>query len=103
MSRDSSDGIMTFYGLDGPGIVSRWGRDFPHPGAHPASHTMGTGSFPGVKRPGRGVVYSPPISAEVTERVEPYLYSLYGPSWSVNPLVFRITDRRVSGLLTNKR
>ena len=24
------------------------------PGAHPASCTMGTGSFPGVKRPGRG-------------------------------------------------
>jgi hypothetical protein len=32
---------------------SRWGRDFPPvqtgPGAHPASCTMGTGSFPGVK------------------------------------------------------
>jgi len=27
------------------------------PGAHPASCTMGTGSFPGVKRPGRGVDY----------------------------------------------
>ena len=25
------------------------------PGAHPASYTMGTGSFPWVKRPGRGV------------------------------------------------
>jgi hypothetical protein len=25
------------------------------PGAHPASYTMGSGSFPGVKRPGRGV------------------------------------------------
>ena len=25
------------------------------PGVHPASCTMGTGSFPGVKRPGRGV------------------------------------------------
>jgi hypothetical protein len=23
-------GIMTGYGLDGPGIESRWGRDFPH-------------------------------------------------------------------------
>jgi len=23
------------------------------PGAHPASYTMGTGSFPGVKRPRR--------------------------------------------------
>jgi hypothetical protein len=25
------------------------------PWAHPASYTMGTGSLPGVKRPGRGV------------------------------------------------
>ena len=25
------------------------------PGDHPASYTMGTGSFPGVKQPGRGV------------------------------------------------
>ena len=30
--RDSSGGIATLYGLDGPGIESRWGgRDFPHP------------------------------------------------------------------------
>jgi hypothetical protein len=29
------------------------------PGAHPASYTMGTGSFPGVKRPGRGVDHPP--------------------------------------------
>ena len=35
------------------------------PGAHPASHTMGTGSFPGVKRPGRGVDHPPSSSAEV--------------------------------------
>jgi len=31
---------------------------------------MGTGSFSGVKRPGRGVDHSPPYSAEVKERVE---------------------------------
>ena len=30
MGRDSSVGIATGYGLDGPGIESRWGRDFPH-------------------------------------------------------------------------
>ena len=29
------------------------------PEAHPASYTMGTGSFPGVKRPGRGVDHQP--------------------------------------------
>jgi len=26
----SSVSIATAYGLDGPGIESRWGRDFPH-------------------------------------------------------------------------
>jgi hypothetical protein len=26
----SSVGIATFYGLNGPEIESRWGRDFPH-------------------------------------------------------------------------
>ena len=26
----SSVGIATGYGLNGPGIESRWGRDFPH-------------------------------------------------------------------------
>ena len=29
--RDSSVGIATRYGLDGPGIESLWGRGFPHP------------------------------------------------------------------------
>jgi hypothetical protein len=37
------------------------------PGAHPASCTMGTGSFPGVKRPGRDADHLPPCSAEVTK------------------------------------
>ena len=35
------------------------------PGAPPASCTVGTGSFPGVKRPGRGADHPPPSSAEV--------------------------------------
>jgi len=30
MDRDSSVGIGSRYGLDGPGIESRWGRDFLH-------------------------------------------------------------------------
>ena len=53
------------------------------PGAHPASHTMGTGSSPGVKRPGRAVDHPPPSSAEVKERVELYLYAPLVPSWPV--------------------
>jgi hypothetical protein len=44
-------------------------RFFAHvqtgPEAHPASCTMDTGSFPGVKRPGRGADQPPPSSAEV--------------------------------------
>jgi hypothetical protein len=60
--------IATGYG---PGIESRWGEVFrtrpDGPGAHPASCTMGTGSFPGVKRPGRGADHPPPSSAEVTK------------------------------------
>jgi len=71
-------------GLDSPGIETRWGRIFrtvqTGPGAHPASCTMGTGSFQGVERPGRGVDHPPtPSSAEVKERVELYLYSTSGP------------------------
>ena len=31
VGRDSSVGIATRYGLYGPGIESRWRRDFPHP------------------------------------------------------------------------
>ena len=47
-------GIATAYGLDGPGLLSRWGARFSAPvqtgpGAHPASRTMGNRSFPGVK------------------------------------------------------
>jgi hypothetical protein len=44
-------------------------RFFAHvqtaPGAHPTSCTMGTGSFPGVKRPRRGADHPPPSSAKV--------------------------------------
>ena len=29
--RDSSVGIATRYGVDGPGIEFQWGREFPHP------------------------------------------------------------------------
>jgi hypothetical protein len=89
----SSVGIATGYGLDGPGIEGKrmqeaddgivWcivqyfmskkipveARFFAHvltgPGTHPASCTMGTWSFLGVKRPGRGADHPPPPSAEV--------------------------------------
>jgi hypothetical protein len=65
--RDISVGIETCYGLDGLGMESRWGAKFfapiqTGPGAHPTSYTMGTGSFPGVKRPGRGVDHPPHLA-----------------------------------------
>jgi hypothetical protein len=66
----SVGGIATHYWLDAPRIESRWGaRLFVHvqtgPGAHPVSCTMGTWSFLGVKRPGRGADHPSPSSAEV--------------------------------------
>jgi hypothetical protein len=77
-ARDSSVGVATRYGLDGPEMEFRGGISAPvqtGPGAHPASCTKGTGSFPGVKRPEHGVDHPPPSSTEVKERVELYLYS----------------------------
>jgi len=50
------------------------------PKTHPASYIVGTMSFPGAQRPGRGFD-NPSLSiAEVKERVELYLYSPTGPS-----------------------
>jgi len=55
----SSVGIATELRAERSRIESQWGRDFPTvktgPEAHPASCTMGTGSFPAVKC-GRGVL-----------------------------------------------
>jgi len=79
-------GIATRYGLDGRGIESRGGGGARFsapvqtcPGAHAASCTMFTGSFPGVKRPGRVFDHPPPYSAEVKKRVE---LNLYSPLWA---------------------
>ena len=66
----SSVGIATDYGLDGP-ESNPGGDEFFHPSrpAHPASCTMGTGSFLGVKC-GRVVLLTthPPSSAMVMEK-----------------------------------
>ena len=60
------------------------------PGAHPASYTMGTGSFPGVRRRGRGVDHPLSSSAEVKERVELYLYSPSGLLGWTLPLTLQL-------------
>jgi hypothetical protein len=58
--------IATRYGM----VVARFSAPVQTgPGAHPASYTVGTGSFPGEKRPGRGADQPPPTNAEVKERV----------------------------------
>ena len=40
MGRDCSVGIATRYELDGPGIESRWGRDFLYPSRPPLGPTQ---------------------------------------------------------------
>jgi hypothetical protein len=66
----SAVGIATGYGLDGPGIESRWGRDFPHlsrpalgPTQPPVQWILGLSS--GKERPGCDADPSPPPSAVV--------------------------------------
>jgi len=54
-----------------------------HPGAHPASYTMRTMSFPGIKWPECAADHPPPSSAEVKGTVELYLYFPSGPLWPV--------------------
>jgi hypothetical protein len=84
---DSSVGIATGYGLDGPGIESRCGRCLTHlsrPWGPPSLlYNWYRLSFPEVKRPGRDVDHPTPTTAEVKETVELYLYSPSGPSWPV--------------------
>jgi hypothetical protein len=64
---NSSVCIATRYRLDSRGTESLWGRDFPHLsrpalGPHPASYTMGTGSFWGLKWPVHGVDHPPHLA-----------------------------------------
>jgi hypothetical protein len=52
--RDSSFGTANRYGLDGPGIESQWGPDYPHLSRLALWSTQPPipGHFPGGKRPG---------------------------------------------------
>jgi hypothetical protein len=64
VGRDRPVRIATRYGLDAPGFESWWGESFSTP-VHPALYTMATGSFPGVKRPGRGVEHPPYLASRL--------------------------------------
>jgi len=79
--------IATGYGLDGPGIESWRGREFPPlqtgPGTHPASCTMGTGSFPRVNS-GRGVKLNPHHLLVPCSRKSGAIPLL--PLWAVRPV-----------------
>jgi hypothetical protein len=77
---DSSGGIATSYGLDGPGIEHRWGARFFAPVQPPIQWVPSL--FPGGEN-SRGVALTThlPPSAEVKERVELYFYSPSGCSW----------------------
>jgi len=85
-------GIATGYGLDGPGIKFRWGRNFPPiqtaPGTHTASCTMGTGSFPGIKS-GRGVRLTPHPLLVPRSRKSRAIRLL--PLWAVRPVLSACT------------
>ena len=91
VGRDCSVGIASSYGLDGPGIESRWWRDFPHrpdrPCGPPRRLCSGYRVLPGDEA---AVSWRwPPTqsSAEVKERVDLYLYSS-GPLWPVQGWTF---------------
>ena len=88
VDRDSSAGIATRYGLEGPGIEFQCERDFPHPSRPTLGPTQPPiqwvpGLFPRGKAAGTRRCPPTPSSAEVKERVELYLYSPSGPSWPV--------------------
>jgi len=75
MGPGSVVGIATGYGLDGPGIEPRWGRDFPHlsrPALGPTQPPVQcvSGLSRDKERPGHDADPSPPSSAVGHERVE---------------------------------
>ena len=86
MGRYTSVGIATRYGLDDPGVETRWGGgDFfrtrsNRPWGPPSLLYNGYRVFPGGKAAGADLDHPSPSNTEVKERIELYLYSLSGPS-----------------------
>ena len=64
VGRDGVVEIATRYGLGVSGFQPQCGRDFA-PGAH--LHNGCTGSFPRVKRPGRGVDHQPHLAPRLMQ------------------------------------
>jgi len=80
----SAVAIATRYGLGGPTIESQWGEIFApvetDPRTHPASYTMGTESFPRVKRPRRGVDHPSYLAPKLKKEYSYTSTALMGPS-----------------------
>ena len=110
MGWHSSVGIVTRYGLTGRGdripVEARFSAPVQtDPGAHQISYTMGTGSFLGVKRPGRGVdhpphlaprlkkeysyISTPPLGLRGLFEGELYAYLLHAPGETTNKCTYK--------------
>jgi len=82
--------IVTGYGLDGPGIESRWGRDFPHlsrPALGPTQPPVKwvPGLSPGVKG-GQGVTLTPhPLLVLWSRKSRAILYPPIGRTACTEP------------------
>ena len=94
--RDSSVVIATRYGLDGLGIESRWGWDFPHPSRPALRPTQSPVQWlPGGKAAGEWCWQPTPSKYRGHERVELYLYlpsalvACYGENHYVCPFLPR--------------
>jgi hypothetical protein len=99
VGQNCSVGMATHYRLDGPGIKSRWGREFLHPSRPGLGPTQPLEQWvPGLtqrgKWPGCGVDHPTSNSANLKERVDWYLYSTSGPWWPVLGWNFTFINRQ---------
>ena len=65
------------------------------PWAHPVSYTVGTGSLPGVKRPGRGVYHPPHLAPRLKKDQSSASTPSLGLLWGELYLTFTYTLRTV--------
>ena len=89
MYRESVVSIATWYALDGPGIGSLWGWNFPHRyWAPPSLLYIGYRVIPRGKSAGVWRKPPTPSSAEVKEKVKPNFHSPSVSPWEVIRVIF---------------